>query len=87
MQYGDGVETPENQPTQAQMSAALQTVNGVAPPPSGTTSTGVYLPYYTNPTTHQLTLGSYNASTGTSNPAGGIFVQGNTGNVTLSRHH
>jgi len=78
------VETPEGAPTQAQMAAELQTVNGTAPPSSGTTPTGVYLPYYTNPTTHQLTLGSYNSSTGIASSAGGIFVQGNTGNMTLS---
>ncbi len=67
----DGIGQASTAPTNAQLNAALKNVTGTSYPTGGTTS-GVFLPYTVNPTTHQNTMSG-----------GGIYVQGNA-TVTLS---
>jgi hypothetical protein len=69
----DGIGLASGQPTPAALNAALKDAKGNPYPASGgTPSSGVFLPYYTNPTTGKLTV-----------KGGGILVEGDA-QVTLS---
>lgn len=64
-------------PTQSQMNQELKTINNSAYPSSGTPSSGVYIPYYTNSSGQNV----YGASGG--GAAGGFYVAGDAG-ITLA---
>lgn len=68
-------------PTNAQMNQVLKTVSGTPYPSSGSPSSGVYVPWYSN--NGVATFGSSGGATGGTNPAGGFYVAGNAA-VTLS---
>ncbi len=64
-------------PTQAEMSSELKLIDGTGYPSSGGVPNGVYIPYYSGaPCASAYCLGSPNATSTGTNPAGGFFVQG-----------
>lgn len=77
---GNGTSCDSTCQTQM-MSQELKTITGTAYPASGTPANGVYIPMYTDPTTHNPTFGCQPPTPPTTSTctgaAGGFYVQGN----------